>query len=39
MRSEKLHEYYERKSEYFASNMNIEITFDILVKELIKYIR
>lgn len=39
MRSEKLRKYYERNSEYYASNMNPGTTVDILVKELIHYIR
>ncbi len=39
MRSEKLRKYYERKSEHYASNMNPGTTVDILVKELIHYIR
>ncbi len=38
-RSEKLRKYYERQGEQFASNMNPGTTVDILVKELMDYIR
>lgn len=39
IRSEKLREYYKEKGERLASNMNPGTTIDILVKELIEYIR
>ena len=38
-RSEKLRKYYEEQGEQFALNMNPGTTVDILVKELMNYIR
>lgn len=39
VRSEKLRKYYEQRNENYASNMNPGTTVDILVKELMNYIR